>query len=30
VRYCAPRVVAYIEEDAEKALADAQDLLDEA
>jgi transposase InsO family protein len=29
-RYCAPRVVAYIEEDAEKALADAQDLLDEA
>jgi hypothetical protein len=28
VRYCAPRVVAYIEEDAEKALADAQDLLD--
>jgi hypothetical protein len=30
VRYSAPRVVAYIEEDAEKALADAQDLLDEA
>jgi hypothetical protein len=30
VRYYAPRVVAYIEEDAEKALADAQDLLDEA
>jgi hypothetical protein len=30
VRYCAPRVVAYVEEDAEKALADAQDLLDEA
>jgi transposase InsO family protein len=30
VRYCAPRVVAYIKEDAEKALADAQDLLDEA
>jgi transposase InsO family protein len=30
VRYCAPRVVAYIEEDTEKALADAQDLLDEA
>jgi hypothetical protein len=30
VRYCAPRVVAYGEEDAEKALADAQDLLDEA
>jgi transposase InsO family protein len=30
VRYCAPRVVAYIEEDAKKALADKQDLLDEA
>jgi transposase InsO family protein len=30
VRYCAPRVVTYVEEDAEKALADAQDLLDEA
>jgi transposase InsO family protein len=30
VRYCAPHVVAYFEEDAEKALADAQDLLDEA
>jgi hypothetical protein len=30
MRYCAPRVVAYVEEDAEKALADAQDLLDEA
>jgi transposase InsO family protein len=30
VRYCAPRVVAYVEEDVEKALADAQDLLDEA
>jgi hypothetical protein len=30
VRYCAPRVVAYVKEDAEKALADAQDLLDEA
>jgi transposase InsO family protein len=30
VRYCAPRVVAYVEEDAEKALADAQDLLDKA
>jgi transposase InsO family protein len=30
VRYCAPRVVAYVEEDTEKALADAQDLLDEA
>jgi transposase InsO family protein len=30
VRYSAPRVVAYVEEDAEKALADAQDLLDEA
>jgi transposase InsO family protein len=29
VRYCAPRVVAYVEEDAEKALADAQDLMDE-
>jgi hypothetical protein len=30
VRYSAPCVVAYVEEDAEKALADAQDLLDEA
>jgi hypothetical protein len=30
VRYCAPRVVAYVEEDVEKALADAQDLLDAA
>jgi transposase InsO family protein len=30
VRYCAPRVIAYIKEDAQKALADAQDLLDEA
>jgi transposase InsO family protein len=30
VHYCAPRVVAYVEEDAEKALADAQNLLDEA
>jgi transposase InsO family protein len=30
VRYCAPRVVAYVEEDEEKALANAQDLLDEA
>jgi transposase InsO family protein len=30
VRYCMPRVMAYVEEDAEKALADAQDLLDEA
>jgi hypothetical protein len=30
VRYCAPCVIAYIEEDAQKALADAQDLLDEA
>jgi transposase InsO family protein len=30
VRYCAPRAVAYVEEDTEKALADAQDLLDEA
>jgi transposase InsO family protein len=30
VRYCAPRVVAYVEEDAQKALEDARDLLDEA
>jgi transposase InsO family protein len=30
VRYSAPRVVAYVEEDTDKALADAQDLLDEA
>jgi hypothetical protein len=30
VRYCVPRVVAYIEEDAQTTLADAQDLLDEA
>jgi hypothetical protein len=30
VRYSAPRVVAYVEEDADKALADAQDLLDKA
>jgi hypothetical protein len=30
VRYCAPRVVAYIEEDAQTALEDALDLLDEA
>jgi transposase InsO family protein len=30
VRYCTPCVVAYVEEDAEKALTDAQDLLDEA
>jgi hypothetical protein len=30
VRYSVPRVVAYVEEDAEKALADSQDLLDEA
>jgi transposase InsO family protein len=30
VHYSAPRMVAYVEEDAEKALADAQDLLDEA
>jgi hypothetical protein len=30
VRYCAPRVVTYVEEDAQTALADAQDLLDEA
>jgi hypothetical protein len=28
--YCAPRVVAYVEEDTQKALEDAQDLLDEA
>jgi hypothetical protein len=28
--YCAPRVIAYVKEDAQKALADAQDLLDEA
>jgi hypothetical protein len=30
VSYCTPRMVAYVEEDAEKALADAQDMLDEA
>jgi hypothetical protein len=30
VRYCAPRVVAYVEEDTQKALEDALDLLDEA
>jgi hypothetical protein len=30
VRYCAPRVVAYVKEDTQKALAEAQDLLDEA
>jgi hypothetical protein len=30
VRYSVPRVVAYVEEDADKALADAQDLLDKA
>jgi hypothetical protein len=30
VLYCAPRMVAYVEEDAQTALADAQDLLDEA
>jgi hypothetical protein len=30
VRYSVPHVVAYVEEDADKALADAQDLLDEA
>jgi transposase InsO family protein len=30
IRYSAPRVVAHVEEDADKALADAQDLLDEA
>jgi hypothetical protein len=29
VRYYAPRVVAYVEEDAQTALTDAQDLLDE-
>jgi hypothetical protein len=30
VRYCVPRVVTYIEEDAQTALADVLDLLDEA
>jgi hypothetical protein len=30
VRYCAPRVVAYVEEDAQTVLADALNLLDEA
>jgi transposase InsO family protein len=30
VRYCAPCIVAYVEEDAQTALADALDLLDEA
>jgi hypothetical protein len=30
VRYCAPRIVAYVEEDAQIALEDAHDLLDEA
>jgi hypothetical protein len=30
VRYCAPCVVAYVEEDAQTALEDALDLLDEA
>jgi hypothetical protein len=30
VHYCAPRVVAYVEEDAQLALEDALDLLDEA
>jgi transposase InsO family protein len=30
MRYCAPCVVAYVEEDAQTTLADAQDLLDEA
>jgi hypothetical protein len=30
VCYCAPRVVTYVEEDAQTALADTQDLLDEA
>jgi hypothetical protein len=30
VRYCVPRIVAYVEEDAQTALADTLDLLDEA
>jgi hypothetical protein len=30
VHYCAPHMVAYIKEDAEKVLVDAQDLLDQA
>jgi hypothetical protein len=30
VRYYAPRVVTYVEEDAQRALSDAQDLLDKA
>jgi hypothetical protein len=30
VHYCAPRIVTYVEEDAQTALADALDLLDEA
>jgi hypothetical protein len=30
VCYCAPRVVAYVKEDAQMALADALDLVDEA
>jgi transposase InsO family protein len=30
IRYCAPRVVAFVKEDGKKALADAQDQLDEA
>jgi hypothetical protein len=30
VHYCAPRVVAYVEEDAQKALEDALDMLDDA
>jgi hypothetical protein len=30
VHYCAPRIVAYVEEDVQKALEDAQDLLDKA
>jgi hypothetical protein len=30
VRYCAPRVVAYVKEDAQTALEDARDVLDEA
>jgi hypothetical protein len=30
VRYCVPPVMAYVEEDAQKALEDTQDLLDKA
>jgi hypothetical protein len=29
VRYCAPRVVAYVEEDAQTVLEDARDLLED-